>query len=126
MRIGELARRTSVSARSLRYYEQQGLLSPARAENGYREYDELAVIHAVNIKDLMDLALTVDDIREFKERGCLDRPLSRQPSCASALSTVHARLEILDERIERLSRLRERLAAHGEKIERGLGPGEVV
>nr|WP_157254632.1 MerR family transcriptional regulator [Nonomuraea typhae] len=126
MRIGELARRTGVSARSLRYYEQQGLLSPTRADNGYREYDELAAVRAVNIKDLLDLALTVDDIREFMERGCLDRPLSDGPYCASALSTVHARLESLDERIERLSRLRARLAAHGGEIERALGIGQAV
>lgn len=40
MRIGELARRTGVSVRALRYYEEQGLLVPARAANGYREYTE--------------------------------------------------------------------------------------
>ncbi|MFI0418810.1 MerR family transcriptional regulator [Spongiactinospora sp. 9N601] len=121
MRIGELARRTGVSARSLRYYEQRGLLSPVRDENGYREYDEIAAVHAVNIKDLMDLALTVEDIREAKELGCLDRPLGREAYCAAALDTVRARLESLDERIGRLNRLRGRLAAHAEEIERGLG-----
>ncbi|PZG36052.1 hypothetical protein C1I98_27285 [Spongiactinospora gelatinilytica] len=40
---------------------------------------------------------------------------------AAALDTVRARLESLDERIGRLSRLRGRLAAHAEEIERGLG-----
>lgn len=42
MKIGELSARTGVSIRSLRYYEQQGLLAPARHENGYREYSPLA------------------------------------------------------------------------------------
>ena len=42
MKIGELAARTGVSIRSLRYYEQQGLLMPVRNENGYREYSILA------------------------------------------------------------------------------------
>lgn len=46
MRIGELAERIGVSPRSLRYYEQQGLLSPSRAANGYREYDQLALIRS--------------------------------------------------------------------------------
>lgn len=42
MKIGELAACTGVSIRSLRYYDQQGLLSPVRGENGYREYSPLA------------------------------------------------------------------------------------
>ncbi|KAA5833288.1 MerR family transcriptional regulator [Saccharopolyspora hirsuta] len=40
MRIGELSRRTGVSVRALRYYEQQGLLSAARTPGGHREYAE--------------------------------------------------------------------------------------
>lgn len=38
MRIGELSRRSGVAPRLLRYYEEQGLLSPHRAPSGYREY----------------------------------------------------------------------------------------
>ena len=37
MRIRELSERTGVSARLLRYCEEQGLLSPRRQENGYRD-----------------------------------------------------------------------------------------
>ena len=40
MKIGELARRTGVAPRLLRYYEQQGLITARRADNGYREYSE--------------------------------------------------------------------------------------
>ena len=38
MRIGELSRRTGVSIRLLRYYEEQGLLLPERSPQGYRLY----------------------------------------------------------------------------------------
>lgn len=40
MKIGELGRRAGVSTRTLRYYEEQGLLEPTRLPNGYRSYDE--------------------------------------------------------------------------------------
>jgi DNA-binding transcriptional MerR regulator len=38
VRIGELARRSGVSVRALRYYEEQGILHPARTSSGYRVY----------------------------------------------------------------------------------------
>jgi MerR-like DNA binding protein len=43
MRIGEMVRRTGVNERLLRYYEEQGLLQPARLPQGYRAYRETDV-----------------------------------------------------------------------------------
>ncbi|WP_243698193.1 MerR family transcriptional regulator [Curtobacterium sp. PhB136] len=43
MRIGDLAARAGVSVRSLRYYEEQGLLAADRTASGQRTYDEAAV-----------------------------------------------------------------------------------
>jgi DNA-binding transcriptional MerR regulator len=40
MKIGELAQRAGVSVRALRYYEEQGLLSPERTPSGQRRYTE--------------------------------------------------------------------------------------
>ncbi|PSK98792.1 DNA-binding transcriptional MerR regulator [Murinocardiopsis flavida] len=40
MRIGELSRRSGVSSRALRYYEEQRLLRPVRRPSGYREFSE--------------------------------------------------------------------------------------
>ncbi|SDR20324.1 MerR family transcriptional regulator [Thermostaphylospora chromogena] len=114
MRIGELAERTGISARSLRYYEQQGLLPSRRAPNGYRDFDESAVVRARNIKDLIDTGLTVEDVRQYAANGCLDRPLTR---CAAELDTTRRRLAELDRRIERLRRIRARLAAYHSAVE---------
>lgn len=126
MRIGELARRAGVSARSVRYYEQQGLISAERAYNGYRQYDDLAAVRVANIRDLLAIGLTTPDIRVYLERGCLDRPLAESPYCASELDTVQGRLENLDERIDRLQRIRERLADHQARIRRAVHDGEAI
>lgn len=52
MRIGELARRTGVSVRSLRYYEQEGLLTAERTPGGHREYPEAAATRVRRIQEL--------------------------------------------------------------------------
>jgi DNA-binding transcriptional MerR regulator len=57
MKIGELARRTGVSERSLRYYEQQGLLTADRTPGGQREYPERAVDRVVRIQELFAAGL---------------------------------------------------------------------
>jgi DNA-binding transcriptional MerR regulator len=111
MRIGELARRTGVSTRALRYYEQHGLLRAERAGNGYREFPEGAVVRVSNIRDLLGAGLTVEDIREPLAHGCLEEPLAQLPLCETALSTAASRLAVLDRRIATLLELRQRLAA---------------
>jgi MerR family copper efflux transcriptional regulator len=124
VRIGELAERAGVSPRALRYYEQQGLLSPSRDANGYRVYDDHALVLARNIKRMLAVGLTTEDVREHLERGCLDKPLEETPRCAPELHTVQRRLAGLDERIERLLRQRELLARHSAEVERELAAPE--
>lgn len=58
MRIGELARRTGVSERSLRYYEQQRLLVSERTSGGHRVYPEAAVARVIRIQELLAAGLT--------------------------------------------------------------------
>ncbi|WP_234995853.1 MerR family transcriptional regulator [Streptoalloteichus hindustanus] len=112
MRIGELADLTGVSTRSLRYYEQQGLLAPQRADNGYRAYDPLDAVRVTNIKELLDAGLTLEDVRPALEKGCLDAPLRQSPFCAEELDLATNRLATLDDRIAALQELRGRLAKH--------------
>ncbi|MFI8326417.1 MerR family transcriptional regulator [Streptomyces sp. NPDC085529] len=52
MRIGELARRSGVSERSLRYYETQDLLRSERTPGGQRQYGEWAVDRVIRIQAL--------------------------------------------------------------------------
>jgi DNA-binding transcriptional MerR regulator len=65
MRIGELARRTGVSERSLRYYEQQGLLTAERTPGGHREYCERTVDRVVRIQQLLAAGLSSTKIEQL-------------------------------------------------------------
>uniref|UniRef100_UPI0033B6F29D MerR family transcriptional regulator n=1 Tax=Amycolatopsis sp. NPDC004625 TaxID=3154670 RepID=UPI0033B6F29D len=58
MRIGDLAKRTGVSPRSLRYYEEQGLLTSTRSEAGQRHYAEADVQRVSLIRQLFDAGLS--------------------------------------------------------------------
>jgi len=55
MRIGELSSRSGVSQRSLRYYEQHGLIEASRESNGYRDYGDAVVDRARTIHLLFDM-----------------------------------------------------------------------
>ncbi|MFC7327082.1 MerR family transcriptional regulator [Marinactinospora rubrisoli] len=65
MRIGELARRTGVSERSLRYYEQQGMLTAQRTPGGHRDYSEAAVDRVIRIQELFAAGLCSEKIVEL-------------------------------------------------------------
>ncbi|WP_331767353.1 MerR family transcriptional regulator [Embleya sp. NBC_00896] len=57
MRIGELAQRTGVSERSLRYYEKQGLLTAERSPGGHRHYADSATDRVIRIQELFAAGL---------------------------------------------------------------------
>ena len=65
MRISEVSRRTGVSIRSLRYYEQKRLLCARRLSNGYRDLDEETVERVQTIQMYLGLGLTTEQIEEI-------------------------------------------------------------
>ncbi|MEU8343514.1 DNA-binding transcriptional regulator, MerR family [Actinomadura meyerae] len=109
MRIGELARLSGTTPRALRHYEEAGLLSSRRASNGYRIYDEGAVVRVRNIRHLLAAGLTLDDVRAFS--ACLDGDVTAAPPAERNLRIAFERLAALDERIAAQVEVRERLAA---------------
>ncbi|MEV6233074.1 MerR family transcriptional regulator [Saccharopolyspora shandongensis] len=72
MRIGELAERTGVAVRLLRYYEEQDLIRPARDELGHRAYTEGSVDRVLKIRGLLASGIPTRIIREILP--CLDKP----------------------------------------------------
>ncbi|WP_328945936.1 MerR family transcriptional regulator [Streptomyces sp. NBC_00250] len=65
MRIGELARRSGVSERSLRYYETQGLLRAERTPGGQRQYGEWAVDRVIRVQALYAAGLNSKKIAQL-------------------------------------------------------------
>ncbi|MFD7714590.1 MerR family transcriptional regulator [Streptomyces sp. NPDC059814] len=65
MRIGELARRTGVTTRALRYYEEQNLLTSERSGSGQRHYAEAAVDRIRLIRQLYAAGLSSKAIAEL-------------------------------------------------------------
>lgn len=108
MRIGELARRTGVSRRSLRYYEQHGLLHARRGDNDWREYDEPAVDRVRAIAELLASGLTLDGVKDLVP--CLE---GHDPEhCADTglpARTYRARLTDVEGRLASLRETRDRL-----------------
>jgi DNA-binding transcriptional MerR regulator len=108
VRIGELAKAAGVSPRSLRYYEQRGLLRARRQDNGYREYDDSAVTRVHNIRTLLGAGLKADDIRALD--SCLDeRDLHRNPDCSEAYDLYEQRLKVVREQLAALAEVERRL-----------------
>ncbi|MFI0404507.1 MerR family transcriptional regulator [Actinomadura sp. 3N508] len=107
MLIGELAGRAGTTIKAVRYYERRGLLHPRRAANGYRHYDESAVGRVGNIRLLLSLGLTTDDVRAFLP--CLDLDIAGAVLCPASADVINRRLSEVEEKIADLDGVRQRL-----------------
>jgi DNA-binding transcriptional MerR regulator len=106
MRIGELSKRTGVSARSLRYYEDQGLLSSARSDAGQRHYAEADIDRVALIRQLFDAGMSSRVIASVLP--CVDVPTD--PAITeSAFVTMTRERERIDADIAHLVKTREAL-----------------
>lgn len=103
MRIGELARRTGVTARALRYYEEQDLLTTERSISGQRHYAESAVDRIHLIRQLYAAGLSSKAIAELTP-CVIDGKAT--PELLQRLATERDRL---DQRIADLTHTRGRL-----------------
>lgn len=107
MFIGDLAKRTSLTVKTVRYYEAVGILSrPARTPAGYRVYGKQDEERLRFVKAAQRIGLHLDDIREilaFRDRG--------EAPCAFVRGRIRQEAAGLDQRIEELKRLREELRA---------------
>ncbi|MFG2550340.1 MerR family transcriptional regulator [Streptomyces sp. NPDC048581] len=105
MRIGELAARAGVSVRSLRYYEEQGLLTSARSASGQRHYTEAHVERVAFLQRMYTAGLSSRTIAELLP--CVDSP--SEATSDAALERMAEERDRLSEHIEDLVRTREAL-----------------
>ncbi|RCV49992.1 MerR family transcriptional regulator [Marinitenerispora sediminis] len=101
MRIGELARRTGASERALRYYEEQGLLRPARRPSGYREFTEADAATVRRIRTLLAAGLGTAVIAEVLP--CMaDADGQLAPACAELTSELIKERDRISEEVGEL------------------------
>ena len=112
MLIGEMATRTGVSAKTLRFYEQAGLLhEPARTASGYRDYDPAAHDRVVFIRQAQRAGLTLRQINEIlaiRDDG--------RPPCDHVLRLVDHQLAEIEHRLDELRRTRRDLRALRDRL----------
>ncbi|QYN33695.1 MerR family transcriptional regulator [Pseudonocardia sp. DSM 110487] len=107
MRIGELAERAGVSVRSLRYYEEQGLLTSIRSAGGQRHYMKDDVERVTLIQRLYVAGLSSRAI--FEVLPCADSPSDENSD--AALQRMAMERDRLSTHIEDLLRTRDALDA---------------
>src|SRR5262245_60238803 len=104
LKVGELARRTGLTVRTLHHYDEIGLLKPSlHTEAGYRLYTRGDVARLQQVLSLRQLGFSLEEVRD-----CLDRP------DFSPLEVIRLHVARLREQIELQRKLCERLEALAE------------
>ncbi|MGV2895436.1 MerR family transcriptional regulator [Achromobacter sp. AGC78] len=106
LKIGALAQATGVSVRSIRHYDQHGLLASTRAENGYRGFEAVAVTQVKQIQRLIATGFSLEEIRSFPDCMLL---IEGAKACADMTDAKRKRLAILEKQIAALEKQRQRL-----------------
>jgi DNA-binding transcriptional MerR regulator len=113
MRIGELADASGVSTRSLRYYEEHGLIRSERTPGGWRDFDSSMVERVVMIQHLFAAGLYSATINELLP--CLEAPLEERTGVmeqllAQEVERLEAKRRDIDRELDTLQALRSETA----------------
>lgn len=124
MKIGKVRKITGVSARSIRYYEEKGLIKTSRQENNYREYDEKTIESINTIQLYLGLGLTTDQIRDiifcrFPEQ---QEHKDKDVYCEELLLMYQSKMHEINQQLAALTKAKSNLA---EKINRMVQKREV-
>ncbi|MCF9033696.1 MerR family transcriptional regulator [Acinetobacter nectaris] len=104
--IGELAKKTKLSADAIRFYEKRKLIAPAkRAENNYRYYDEDSLTRLTFIRHCRELGMSLKEIEALHSQ--LQHPLN---NCAEVKQVITDHLQHVEEKIAQLEVFKTQLA----------------
>ncbi len=114
MNVGDAARRTGLPAKTIRYYEEIGLILPQRSANGYRDYSPEDVHRLAFLKRARNLGFPIEDCRQLM---ALYRDRSR--ASADVHRTASSHVAAIEEKILELQSMRATLnklihACHGD------------
>ncbi len=119
MKIGELAERSGVTAKTIRYYEDIGLIAPPeRTASNYRDYDATAADRLQFIRDSQAAGLTLAEVGSI-----LDMKDAGQSTCAHTRALVTRHIEEIDAQIAALTENRKVMVALADAAG-GMDPGE--
>lgn len=102
LRIGDVAELFDVTTKTLRHYEEMGLLSPEREENGYRLYGPEDVLRVQRIRQLQALGLSLKEVARLLEQ---DDEVLWQKVLRSLHEEVVEEIDLLQQRMAHLERL---------------------
>lgn len=107
MQIKEISTSTGVPAKTIRYYEEIGLLPhPARQENGYRQYAESDVNRLKLVAGARRLDISLSEIKEI-----LDMRDRKEAPCAMLLDVIQQKQHEIEARIRELEIMKSELSA---------------
>ncbi len=107
MRIGEVAGRSGIPAKTIRFWEARRLLpAPARTPAGYRDYGPAILERLAFIRHAQAAGLTLEQIRQV-----LDIRDGGRPPCVHVTGLIARRLGEVEARLAELARARDQLAA---------------
>ncbi|MDT0267485.1 MerR family transcriptional regulator [Streptomyces sp. DSM 44915] len=112
MKIGEASRVSGVSARSLRHYEDEGLIVPGRFSNGFRDYCQSTIDRVLVIRSLLESGLPVRLIRDVLPGLTDGTDAGTEAVCAEFLQEVQSYRDRLAARVAALSDQRMALDAY--------------
>ncbi len=120
MRIGEMGRRAKVTPRTIRHYEQLGLLPRGQREgNGQHRYPEEAILRLKKIEDLKALGLSLAEIGSVIELYFAEP--DEMNAKTQVLTILRQHLAEANHRMAGLERFRSDLTANIARFERWLG-----
>ena len=109
MQIGDLARATGTSARSIRHYEAKGLVASTRLDNGYRDYADDTVERVGRIRALLRAGMSLAEIHPLISCLADDKPTLLR--CETSVNAVAEHLARLNVEIAKLEQARTLLEA---------------